>query len=361
MVSNEGIGRDQCRGEEDEMLESIETPRNWQDLSTHPLAEAFRSHNEEEFGEIVRGMQASGYDPDKPVVLWEGQIADGRGRHGAAIRCGIVPTFKRYIGDDPFTFVLNANLARRHLSETDKAQATLKIDGMRGKAEDAAKERQREAGRTSGRGMGNSFRSSERKLSDTKKDRSGESSTILAQTAGVSAATMKRAIAVQKKCQVLFDAMNGETLSAYLADEIANEPDLREQLNNGELSVTDAVSLMKKRRQERRVQREKDAATVASTPDREQAVDVFAALAQRFEFQSEVGRNQFLPSGGRKWSRATITASPPQIAECLEVFLRKSEIKQLMLLLFEVVGTPTSIIDSFLAVPVVDLPCPAEL
>lgn len=62
-----------------------------------------------------------------PIVKYDGQILDGRNRYMAARECGIEYPWVEYAGDDPLGFVISKNLARRHLSESQRAMVATKI------------------------------------------------------------------------------------------------------------------------------------------------------------------------------------------------------------------------------------------
>jgi hypothetical protein len=58
-----------------------------------------------------------------PIVLFEGQVLDGWHRLTACGAAGLPPVFVEFDGDDPVAFVTSLNLARRHLSGSQRAAA----------------------------------------------------------------------------------------------------------------------------------------------------------------------------------------------------------------------------------------------
>jgi hypothetical protein len=95
--------------------------KGWQELAYHPLATLFPGMAEPEFDELVNSIRTRGFDPRHAIVLYEGQVIEGRHRHLAAVHLAaagvhVVPAFVAFTGKDPFGFVLQENLARRHLS-----------------------------------------------------------------------------------------------------------------------------------------------------------------------------------------------------------------------------------------------------
>jgi len=86
----------------------------------HKLAELVPGEMEDaEFDALVESIKADGQQ--FPIILFEGQILDGRHRYRACTKLGIAATFKLYTGKDPSGFVLDSNLHRRQLNSMQKA------------------------------------------------------------------------------------------------------------------------------------------------------------------------------------------------------------------------------------------------
>jgi ParB-like chromosome segregation protein Spo0J len=98
---------------------------DWRRLTAHPLAELFPLMFEAELAELADDIKKNGLQED--IVLYEGQILDGRNRHAACLRCGIEPRFVDFTGDDPLAFIISMNLHRRHLSQAAKAEVVSKV------------------------------------------------------------------------------------------------------------------------------------------------------------------------------------------------------------------------------------------
>jgi phage N-6-adenine-methyltransferase len=58
----------------------------------------------------------------EPIILYEGDILDGRNRHMACLELGIEPKCYEYTGDDPESYVISKNLHRRHLSKEQRQE-----------------------------------------------------------------------------------------------------------------------------------------------------------------------------------------------------------------------------------------------
>ena len=97
-------------------------PKDWQNLQFHPLSETFRMHNDEEYPALLSSIKERGYDTAEPIVLYKGQILDGRNRYKASIEAGIEPVFVELEGteEEARTFVFSRHLGRRNLSYWDR-------------------------------------------------------------------------------------------------------------------------------------------------------------------------------------------------------------------------------------------------
>ncbi len=76
----------------------------------------------ETIGDIASDMLKNGYRPDRPIVLYDSKILDGRHRYEAAIKADVEPDFVEFEGtfEAAVNYVTSENVARRHLSNTEK-------------------------------------------------------------------------------------------------------------------------------------------------------------------------------------------------------------------------------------------------
>lgn len=91
----------------------------------HPLAELFPPLPDKDLGELADDICTFGLR--NPIILYEGQVLDGRNRLAACRIAGVEPEFTEYEGDEPLYFVLSHNLHRRHLTESQRAMVAARI------------------------------------------------------------------------------------------------------------------------------------------------------------------------------------------------------------------------------------------
>lgn len=95
----------------------------------HALADLFPVLSPAEMTEFVKDIKAAGLL--SPIVIFEGQILDGRHRYEACQIVGIEPRFEQWDGADPLEYVLSANLARRHLTVGQRAILADKVANLK--------------------------------------------------------------------------------------------------------------------------------------------------------------------------------------------------------------------------------------
>jgi len=105
------------------------TKRRPPPLEAHPLANLFPLIEGEEFDALVASIKRNGLR--EKIWLCEGKILDGRNRHRACQAAGVEPKFQEYTGNDPLGFVIDLNVRRRHLTETQRAMVAGRLATMR--------------------------------------------------------------------------------------------------------------------------------------------------------------------------------------------------------------------------------------
>jgi len=88
-------------------------------LELHPLCTLFPRLVGPEFDALKSDIIANGQR--EPIVVHEGLVLDGGNRYRACIEAGVEPVLKNFTGTSAVSFVLSANLHRRHLSAGQQA------------------------------------------------------------------------------------------------------------------------------------------------------------------------------------------------------------------------------------------------
>jgi ParB-like chromosome segregation protein Spo0J len=88
-------------------------------LELHPLCTLFPRLVGQEFDALKSDIIVNGQR--EPIVVHEGLVLDGGNRYRACIEAGVEPVLKNFTGTSAVSFVLSANLHRRHLSAGQQA------------------------------------------------------------------------------------------------------------------------------------------------------------------------------------------------------------------------------------------------
>ena len=93
---------------------------------SNPFGQAMRSDREE----LERSMMEYGYDTRHPIILYEGDVLDGWHRYLAAVRTRVEPSTEHFEGseDEARALVYRENMARRQMSQKQKATALLLLN-----------------------------------------------------------------------------------------------------------------------------------------------------------------------------------------------------------------------------------------
>ena len=94
-------------------------------LTFHRHADRMPMMGDEEFDQLVENIKEIGLQ--NPIVLYEGQILDGRNRYLACIKAGVPPKSVEFDGEDPIAFVHAVNVHRRHLTVEQKLDLVAKL------------------------------------------------------------------------------------------------------------------------------------------------------------------------------------------------------------------------------------------
>ena len=93
----------------------------------HPLCSIFPPMSDEEFERLRDDIATHGQR--QPILLYDGQILDGRHRHDACLLLKIEPKFETFHGtfDEAESLVLSLNLARRHLDSSQRGMVATRL------------------------------------------------------------------------------------------------------------------------------------------------------------------------------------------------------------------------------------------
>ncbi|MGH7140867.1 MAG: ParB N-terminal domain-containing protein [Pirellulales bacterium] len=98
-------------------------------LSVHPAAMLFPMMKGTDFGGLVEDIDTNGLR--EPIVVFQGQILDGRNRLRACEIAGVEPRFVEWDGvGSPLAFVVSRNLHRRHLNESQRSLIGAQVKAM---------------------------------------------------------------------------------------------------------------------------------------------------------------------------------------------------------------------------------------
>lgn len=98
-------------------------------LAHHPLADMFPLIQGEEFDALVASIRDHGLR--EPIVVHDGRVIDGRNRQRACLAAGVACRVRPLpAGTDLLAFVLDANLTRRHLNESQRADVAAKLANL---------------------------------------------------------------------------------------------------------------------------------------------------------------------------------------------------------------------------------------
>lgn len=89
------------------------------ELELHPLCTLFPRLAGSEFDALRDDIAANGLR--HPIVMHHGMILDGGNRYRACVDAGVEPKFTKFEGSNLVSFVLSANLHRRHMTAGQQA------------------------------------------------------------------------------------------------------------------------------------------------------------------------------------------------------------------------------------------------
>jgi hypothetical protein len=99
-------------------------------LPLHPLGELFPLVEGDDFQKLVASIKAHGLRD--PITVQDGMVLDGRNRQRACQAVGVDCDYQPLpAGQDPLTFVIDKNLTRRHLTNSQRAMVAAKLANLK--------------------------------------------------------------------------------------------------------------------------------------------------------------------------------------------------------------------------------------
>ena len=100
-------------------------------MQVHRFAEIFPLLDDPEIDKLATDISMHGQR--ERIVMFREQVLDGRNRAAACERIGIEPLIENFEGDEDaaLAFVISKNLRRRHLNESQRANAAARVEALR--------------------------------------------------------------------------------------------------------------------------------------------------------------------------------------------------------------------------------------
>jgi ParB-like chromosome segregation protein Spo0J len=201
-------------------------------LPIHPAADLFPMLPASELQALADDIRTNGQR--EPVVLWDGQVLDGRNRLAACALAGVEPLTRTLdVCPDPLAYVLSTNLHRRHLSESQRAMVAAKVRPM---LAEQAKARQTAAGAHGAEGGRGNTKDGGETLSPNLGEGFGKSADQAATMLSVGRGTVEAASRVLKRgTPELISAVERGDVAVSAAAAVASLPaeDQREAVAGG--------------------------------------------------------------------------------------------------------------------------------
>lgn len=92
-------------------------------MKAHKYADMFPMMDDKDFNNLKEDIKDKGFDNQRPVILFNGEILDGRNRQRACDELKIKPIYHTFVGteEEALQYVVSNNLNRRHLNPSQKA------------------------------------------------------------------------------------------------------------------------------------------------------------------------------------------------------------------------------------------------
>ena len=200
----------------EKVLKVVASNEAMSNLVQHPTGKLMPPMNSSDRDELTRSMMESGYLTDYPIMLHEGMILDGWHRYQVATELGLTPSFKDFSSSkdgedaDPVGFVIATNLARRHLTDDQRAQVALDVKAA--------------------------------EIDELTKMTSAQAAAALS----VSASKVNRAQRIKSASSTLDHAIKVGLIESATADKVIKDPELLAEVNADDFDVADIEEVANK-------------------------------------------------------------------------------------------------------------------
>lgn len=95
-------------------------------MKIHPIAKLFPPMSPQEFAALKADIKQHGLS--EPILVWKGQIVDGKDRWRACNELGVQPVYRQWESEEsPERYVVSMNVMRRHLPAAVRALLAAKL------------------------------------------------------------------------------------------------------------------------------------------------------------------------------------------------------------------------------------------
>lgn len=192
-------------------------------LPHHPLCTLFPPMGDEAYKALLKSIKTNGYDPSDPITTYQGQILDGAHRQTACQKLKVTPTTKEFTGDDPYEFVVQKNLARRHLTPAQATAAAADLALAIREAEKADREAAKAAKAAEKAAEKGKAGNKKPAVKKTRTPAKGSTAKRAAKALGVSERGVAAAIALKESDPESFEAVKKGQMSVDAASKKASE------------------------------------------------------------------------------------------------------------------------------------------
>lgn len=272
-------------------------------MNIHPVADLFPMLADDELRELAEDIKARGLL--QPIVLdAQGAVLDGRNRLAACKLADVEPIFETYQGDDADGYALAVNVARRHMTQGQRAIVVAKFLDSKKYGE--------QGGVASTHGISSSHLSQAKLVQEVAPELAAQ---VLSGT--------KTFDAAHKEAQEMRRARKAaEKKRARLAEE---SPDLLALVDEERMTLDEATAAMEARQSEEKRKAEEERAEVRrqAQVQTHQIQDIIVTLSQMRGFSPGEKYDPDLALPGRPVNRDVLDQADQALGELIEIWEKR--------------------------------------